>query len=265
MKLPRTLALTGALLVYGCVTAAGQVVSPPNSTVSILNWRPATNPDALAIDLDGDNIPDVTFTDSNTYPTGGGQPELHTFSVSPRSSAQLALDSVEFDSAHRFAAGDGINRLVLWSSGGGYVAYTIQGNGGLGGRGFFRDGQTGFIVVRKSVANSGWRYWWINVQARTYGVGVSIINFYGQSAANPLASVPRQSVSFSVFPNPTIDGWFVDGNGQFTLLNVQGRVVASGQLANKQFLDGRDLVSGIYLLLLQRPDGSYQRQTLLRN
>ena len=256
--------LASALLLSNSILAVGQVVHPSGASVNSLNWQPMNNPDVLAIDVDGDSSPDIEFSDSNQYPNGAGQPTFHTFTVSPYLNVELALDSAEYDSAHRYQSGQPLLRNARWSSRGGYVAYTVLGNGGLGGRGFFRDGQLGYVAVRKNVAGT-WRYWWFNVQGRNYGVGTSVVNFYGQSATTVSAVAFQQNAALlSAFPNPAVAGWTLQGFGHYQLVDATGRVLKVGTLKDTAYVDNQTLSPGLYWLLLQLPSGQWLRQPVVK-
>ncbi|MCI1189615.1 T9SS type A sorting domain-containing protein [Hymenobacter sp. DH14] len=243
--------------------AVGQVVHPASAPTVALNWQPAANPDALAIDVDGDAQPDLTFTDSNSYASTQGMPTIRTFYVTPAVGLELALDSMEYDSAHRYQAGQPISRAVRWATNGGYVAYTVLGNGGLGGRGFFRDGQPGYVVIRKNTAGR-WRYWWFNVKASYYGSGTSTVNFYGQASQALAGAVRQAAAEVLVFPNPATTGWTLQGAARYQLLDATGRRLDSGVVTGTAFISSQALAPGMYLLELQQPNGACLYRKLIR-
>lgn len=248
----------------------GQVVHADGTPVVSLNWQSdgrfgVSGTDSLVVDLDGDGSPDLTFIDSHDYSAGQGQPTSLKFSVIVRLTVQVALDSAEYDSAHRYQVGEPIMRAVRWSDdrSTAYIAYTIQGNGGTGGRGFFRDGQQGYVVVRKR-SSGVWRYWWFNVKGRRYNDNMSYVNFYGSSAPVLTAASPAVARP-AAFPNPTTAGWHIAGLGPYRLLDAIGRVQASGTLTSTTFINAEKLAAGLYLLLVgPLPDGTKTQQRLVR-
>ncbi|MBD2714470.1 T9SS type A sorting domain-containing protein [Microvirga sp. STR05] len=247
------------------VMASAQTVHPAGAALTALNWQPASNTDSLRVDVDGDNVADIIFRENNYLPTGAGQPTRYFFTAAPLSpGAELALDSVEFDSAHRFLANDEIGRGLRWSTTGAYLAYTLLGNGGIGGRGFFRNGATGYVVLRKRVANS-LNYWWFNVSGRTNGT-VSQVYFYGQSAGRTL-SFPNPGVAqaaIQVFPNPASNGWHLTGNGSFRLYDSQSRLLQHGLVNASATVSTAALAPGMYLLQFRTATGVVSNQKLIR-
>lgn len=245
--------------------AAAQTVHPAGAALTALNWQPASNTDSVRVDVDGDNVADISFRENNYLPTGAGQPTRLFFTAAPLSpGSELALDSVEFDSSHRFLANDEIGRGLRWSTAGAFLAYTLVGNGGTGGRGFFRNGATGYVVLRKRTANS-WTYWWFNVSGRSNGTA-SRVSFYGQSAGRVL-SVPNFGAALAavqVFPNPASNDWQLAGNGSFQLFDNQGRLLQHGPVNTSATISTAALVPGMYLLQFRASTGTVSYQKLIR-
>lgn len=245
--------LSTLAFVLGFVPALGQVVHPAGSPITSVNWYPvATSTDSLSLDLDNDQVKDVTFASNYSYSAPSG-PVRNIFSVTVNSKdVQLAIDSSEYDSAHRFRAGEVIRRGLRWDIKSGYLDYLLQGNGGIGGRGFFRDGQPGYVVVRKRLANNQWRYWWFHTASQKDGQRQVQLDFYGSSLGTALAaSPPAATASALAYPNPSSDSWLLPtgSSGAYRVLDCTGRVVAQGQLLDNQpRIEGRQLAPGLYWL-----------------
>ncbi|MCC3157819.1 hypothetical protein LJ737_11270 [Hymenobacter sp. 15J16-1T3B] len=230
--------LTPALLLVAEI-AVGQTVQPAGAPTTPINWQSpiygsTSFTETFPLDLNGDGTADVGFSNVYTAAAGAGAPTLRTFTVSTRNAAvELATDSVEFDSAKRFQAGQLIRNGIRWGSTG-YVDYEVTGNGGTGGRGFFRDGVPGFVVVRMAVAGA-WRYWWVQVESRSSGN--RRVNYYGASQGLPLAAAaPARRVALEAYPNPATTAWRVQPSyqGPYRLLDQLGRVVGQGQISSVQ-------------------------------
>ncbi|RAK66701.1 hypothetical protein [Hymenobacter edaphi] len=236
--------------------AVGQTVQPTGAPTTPVNWQsPASGgasfSDAYGLDLNGDGTADLGFTNVYTAPAGPGSPTMRTFVVGARHAAvELATDSVEFDSAKRLQAGQLIRHGIRWGNTG-YIDYELVGNGGVGGRGFFRDGAPGFVVARMAVAGR-WQYWWIQVESRSGGN--RRVNYYGVSPERPLrVASPVGRVALQAYPNPATTAWQVQTSyqGPYRLLDQVGRVVRRGQLGpGEAQLPAAELPAGLYRLEL---------------
>ena len=254
--------ISAALVIASVPIACGQTVHPTGATVINLNWQPSAATDSLRVDVDGDNVADIAFLHSSSPSGGQGQPSFETFSIQSRlSGVEIALDSVEFDSAHRFAAGNLIRLGLRWA-GNGYLAYTVTGNGGVGGRGFFRNGQSGYVAIRKRIAGR-WSYWWFNITGKSPTNG-STVSFYGQSAVVLSTAALRTADGAPVFPNPTADNWQLRGEGSYELFDNAGRLVDQGGMHNTGLINGKSLAPGIYFLHFFSADGTVSRRVLSR-
>lgn len=245
------------------ISSQAQVVHPTGAAVVSVNWQSAAASDSIRFDLDQDGVPDLVFTDQNYYPTGASQPTRQYFmmrSTSP--STELGLDTLEFDSAHRFAALAPIGRGLRWESSNTYLAYVLIGNGGTGGRGFFRNGVTDYVVARKQVAGR-WQYWWFNISGRSGGVP-SRVNFYGTSQA-PLSTASSQlSDLLQIFPNPTTTNWQLTGKGRYELFDATGRRVRAEAAPATATISSEGLPAGLYQLRFYPTTGGCIRRSLVR-
>ena len=262
MKLRYVGRVAAALAVVSVPRAQCQTVHPVGAPITSLNWRPNAATDSLRVDIDGDNVADVTFRHSSLPSGGQGQPSFETFSVrTPPGGAEVALDSVEYDSAHRFASGDLIRRGLRWG-GTGYLAYTVTGNGGVGGRGFFRNGQSGYVAIRKNIAGR-WSYWWFNITGKS-AANSSIVSFYGQSVVVLAVAASRLIDKVPVFPNPTTNNWQLRGEGNYKLFDNTGRLVGQGGIQSAGLINGSHLAPGIYFLRFFSADGTISQCVLAR-
>ena len=262
MKLRYVGCVAAALAVVSVPRAGCQTVHPIGAPITSLNWQPNAATDSLRVDIDGDHVADVTFRHSSRPSGGQGQPSFETFSVRiPSGGAEVALDSVEYDSAHRFASGDLIRRGLRWG-GTGYLAYTVTGNGGVGGREFFRNGQLGYVAIRKNIAGR-WSYWWLNITGRSAATS-STVSFYGQSAATLAAAASRLMDKVPVFPNPTTDNWQLRGKGSYRLFDNTGRLVGQGDIPLAGIISGSHLAPGTYFLRFFSADGTNSQCVLTR-
>ena len=136
-----------------------------------------------------------------------------------------------------------------------YLDYVLSGNGGVGGRGFFRDEQPGYVVARKQVSPGQWQYWWIHVTSKNSSKQANQqpqVDFYGSSLGSPLATAPQVARATALaYPNPSTDNWQLlpAGSGPYRLLDYTGRVVSEGQLAaGPNLIRGQYLAPGLYWL-----------------
>ena len=254
-----------SLIFAGCsLAAAGQVVHPGGAATVPLNWQPvfrtSLTPDTLALDLDGDQITDVTFLSNNYsfYFPGDTPGAKLIFAVRTRhSTTQVAADSSQPGNAHRFQAGSVIKKELKWDASyyGLYLDYaTLNGVGpGAAKQGFFGDGQPGYVVVRKPIAGNAWRYWWINVNSLTSVSGTFVrqvqVNFYGTSLTT-LATTAAPAAASRAYPNPTADNWQLPAGstGAYCLFDYAGRVVGQGQVGPSLVVLGQQLAPGFYWL-----------------
>lgn len=245
--------LSTLLLALSFTPVLGQVVHPVGAATTRINWYPlAASTDSLSLDLDNDRVNDVTFSVSYSAPLPYG-PTRDIFSVAVKAKdVQLAVDSSEYDSVHRFQAGEVIKWGLRWDIKSGYLDEYLNGNGGIGGRGFFRYGRPGYVVVRKQLANNQWRYWWFHAASEKDGLRQMQLDFYGSSLGTALAASPRAAVaSVLAYPNPSPDGWLLPAgsSGAYRVLDCTGRVVAQGQLLSSQpHIEGQQLAPGLYWL-----------------
>ena len=106
------------LLILFSGAALGQIVHPAGAPISNVNWSltvpPGTYADSLALDLDGDQVSDAVFLVSNSVSPPYG-PSQYKFEVATRQrNVQIAADSSEDDSAHRFQDQDLIRKGLRW-------------------------------------------------------------------------------------------------------------------------------------------------------
>lgn len=242
----------------------GQVIQS-NGANTQLNWRPNTAADSLTVDVDGDAAPDIVFTNINTPAGGFGLPYFTRFvaNIKRGNSAEIALDANEFDSVHRFAAGDVIGPGLLWQRGGGFLAYTVTGNGGIGGRGFFRYNNDGFVTIRKRAGNQ-MRYWWFYIGTRAIA-GTDWVSYYaGTSVALATRSSIGSEPAIVAFPNPTTAHLSFSGAASYELFNCNGLRLStsSGKLVSNISLEA--LPAGLYLLVMHIADGNTYRQMIVK-
>ncbi|MDO7875398.1 T9SS type A sorting domain-containing protein [Hymenobacter sp. ASUV-10] len=245
--------------------ARGQTVHLAGAAYVAVNWQPVATSDSIRFDLDQDGISDLTFADRNYYPTGGSQPTRLLFTMRTLSAGtELATDTSEFDSAHRFAALAPIGRGLRWQRGSTYLAYVLTGNGGTGGRGFFRNGVTDYVVVRKQIAGA-WKYWWFNISGRSGSV-LSRVNFYGVSqTALSLANSPSpQADALQVYPNPATTGWQLSGTGRYEVFDGTGRQVCAGTVPAATTISSTGLPVGLYQLYFYPVAGGRIQRVLVR-
>jgi hypothetical protein len=246
-------------------TASAQVVHPAGAPTILLNWQPASTSDSVSVDVDGDAVVDVTFREANELAAGAGQATRYIFTAHTRSAGtELGLDSLEFASVRRFASAEPIRWGLRWtSSSSGYVAYTLIGNGGTGGLGFFRNGASGYVVVRKRIAGN-WAYWWFNVTGRTSSTN-SRVNFYGQSSTVLTAAPSSSAAQIQLYPNPTTTSWYLVGHGSYQLADCHGNLVEAGTVKSSANVGRPGLAAGIYLLQFRANNGTIMRQKLVKN
>jgi len=257
--------LYALLLAVAPMAASAQLVAQPGSAPTVaVNWRPLVAIDSLEVDLTGDARPDVVFRSAAYASTGPGMPSQNYFmaGVKRNSNVELALDANEYDSAHRFQAGDVIGPGLLWQNQrSAFLDYTLIGNGGTGGRGFFRYNASGFVVFRQ-VAGSQTRYWWFFIEPRRAATDVWISYYGGSSVA--LAHTPGSAApAVQAFPNPSTVGWTLSAPAAYRLLDCRGQVVSS-QPSPTTWVDGAPLRSGLYSLELLQADGSTVRRKLVK-
>ncbi|RTQ53339.1 T9SS type A sorting domain-containing protein [Hymenobacter gummosus] len=241
--------------------AAAQTVQPAGAPTTPVGWTSpisASNSFSTAhpLDLNGDGTLDVAFANVYNAPTGGGSATLRSFSLATlHLNVEVAADSAEFDSAKRFQAGQLIRHGIRWG-GSSYLDYEVTGNGGTGGRGFFRDGVPGFVVARMAVGGT-WQYWWIFVESRSNGN--RRVGYYGVSAGLPLRTMASAHLpGLQAYPNPTASGWRVQTTyrGPYQLFDATGRVVAVGHISGPEtVLPANSLKSGLYRLQLGQSGG----------
>lgn len=243
-----------------------QIVHPAGAPTTTVNWQSPVSAAAsfrtlLPLDLNSDGNPDVVFTNDYVAPTGAGSPTRRTFTVNRLSlNVEVAVDSTEFDSAKRFQAGQIIRHGIRWGEAGGYLDYEIIGNGGTGGRGFFRDGVPGYVVARMAVG-SAWHYWWIYVASRSNNT--RRVDYFGVSQEPALGVAAVRPTELAVYPNPAATVWRVRTNyrGPFQLFDTTGRLATHGQIAAPETaLPAAALPAGLYHLLL----GSGATSTLVK-
>ena len=70
----------------------------------------------------------------------------------------------------------------------------------------------------------------------------------------------------TVFPNPACDRIHVHatGSGNYTLMDMHGRLVRSGTIVQRSTIDVRDLVRGVYLLTVETPEGEATHRVVLQ-
>ncbi|MCC2548259.1 T9SS type A sorting domain-containing protein [Hymenobacter sp. BT175] len=252
-----------------------QVVQPSGGAVTSLSWQSpvwgaSSFTESSSLDLNADGTPDLRFTNNVFVPPGGSSATTRTFTVAAmQSSVEVACDSVEFDSAKRYQAGQTIRRGASWQPSG-YVDYVVQGNGGTGGRGFFRDGVAGAVVARLQVAGQ-WQYWWVQVEPRYAAQGTQyrrLVSF-GQSPAPLLATAgSRNTLAATIYPNPASSAWSVrvPGGSAYQLLDNLGRVVGTGKISEstETMVPAASLPAGVYYLELRNGAGQPTRLRLLR-
>ncbi|MDB5236799.1 MAG: hypothetical protein JWR44_3792 [Hymenobacter sp.] len=251
------------LLVAFALTAQAQVVQSTGAANVPLNWQPAAATDSLLVDVSGDGWPDIVFKSTNTPPTGQGMPSFTNFTASLKagSGMAIAIDANEFDSVHRFVAGDPIGPGLLWQNGGGYLAYTVTGNGGTGGRGFFRFNADGFIVIRKNVG-SQMRYWWFYIGPRS-APGAEWVLYYAGTSMALAATAAVPAAPLLAFPNPSADHLTLSRPATYQLFDSQGRLLRSSPTTPVSVIEVGGLPSGSYQLITHGTDGNSTRQQIL--
>ncbi len=219
------------------------------------------------MDVDGNAQPDVVFKSTNVPSGGQGQPSTRTFRADVRTGRRAerkyAIDDKEFDSVHRFVAGDQIGPGLRWRNvGGGFLDYTITGNGGTGGRGFFRSNASGFVAFRKSTGGQ-MRYWWFYIEPRIAATDAWISYYAGTSVV--LATHSSQP-AFAVlpYPNPTISCWKLLSAVKYQLFDGCGRLVSSVPDKPATLIQAERLPSGLYALPVYRNDGTVGRQAVVK-
>ena len=249
---------TFLLLLLG-LPSYSQVIRSGSANVPV-SWRPAALEDSLLVDVDGDKMPDVVFKTTTISSNGPSQPSSFRFTAGAArgSNAEVAIDAAEYDSAHRFIVGDSIGPGLLWQRGGGYLAYTITGNGGTGGRGFFRS-QEGFLAIRKRVGDQ-MRYWWFYLGTRSgnsdwvsYFAGTTVVLGRPITAALP---------PISAFPNPAATIVNLSQPAHYELFDTRGQLVSTSRDKPVNSISLDALPSGLYLLRMLTFDGRYQHQKL---
>lgn len=244
------------LLAISPFGAAAQVVQSAGAANIPVNWRPAFASDSVQVDVTGDGRPDLSFT-ASVNPSGGqGQPSVSRFTVLVKSGSNLevAINANEFDSAHRFLAGDRIGAGLIWRNrGGGYLDYTIQGNGGTGGRGFFRNNADGFVVFRQVTASQT-RYWWFYVEPRL-AAGSNWIGYYAGTAVALAAATAVAPALVDAFPNPATTAWSLSVPAAYSLFDSQGKLIRSSATPITS-IDARTLPSGLYTVFMRTAKGT---------
>lgn len=253
------------LLAVAPLVAPAQVIQPSGPGNVPLNWRPAAAIDSLLVDVNGDAIPDIKFTRSS-FPSGGmGQPSLSYFNayVGRASGMEIAMDAAEFDSPHRFVVGDLIGTGLQWQgAGGGYLDYTVVGNGGTGGRGFFRNNASGFVVIRRNLGSQV-RYWWFYIEPRTTAVG-NWVGYYGGTSVALSAAAPSPAPTIQAFPNPATASWQLSAPAAYELYDQQGRHVGSSLSKPANGVDAGTLAPGAYWLVVPGSTGPATRRRLVK-
>lgn len=254
-----------ALLLIAPLVVQAQLITSPGPGDVPINWRPTANVDSLAVDVNGDAVADIRFTRTYTPSGGPGQPTFSYFNAGTgkNSGMQIAMDANEFDSVHRFVAGDQIGPGLQWQSGGGYLDYTVVGNGGTGGRGFFRNNAAGFVVIRQNVG-SQMRYWWFYVEPRLSPTSGNWVSYYGSTSVALASGSPVQAPSTQAFPNPTPTNWQLSAPMAYELYDNQGRQLSSSHGARTQIVGAGGLAAGTYLLVLQTAGGATFRRSLIK-
>ncbi|MET4076097.1 T9SS type A sorting domain-containing protein [Hymenobacter sp. UYCo722] len=258
---------TWAILLFLMIPplAHAQVVQPAGSVNVPVNWHPMAAADSVLVDVDGDAVPDVRFKNTNTSPTGQGMPSFTNFvaGTTARSSAEIAIDDNEFDSAHRFAAGDAIGPGLRWQRGSTYLAYIVTGNGGTGGRGFFRNNADGFVTIGKAVGNQ-MRYWWFYIGPRAAPGSEWVVYYSGSSVALAAGTPGPPAAAIQAFPNPTTSHLALSGAAAYQLFDCQGRLQSSSFSVPVSAIDVNALPCGLYLLETRGADGRLTRQKVVK-
>jgi hypothetical protein len=254
------------LLALGPLAAHGQIVQSMGAGNIVINWRPLAATDSLVLDIDGNVQPDVVFTSTNVTSGSQGQASSRTFKASVRagSGVEIAIDDNEFDSVHRFVAGDLIGPGLRWqNTGGGFLDYAITGNGGTGGRGFFRFHASGFIAFRKNTGGQ-MRYWWFYIEPRLAATDTWVSYYAGTSVA--LATRGGLTPAFTVFayPNPTTSVWRLSSTVKYRLFDVRGRLVHKELHKPTDVVEAENLPPGIYSLLMYDANGAVGRQVVVK-
>jgi hypothetical protein len=254
------------LLAASPLVAHAQLIPASGPGDVLVNWRPTAAVDSLRLDVNGDGITDIRFTRSYIASGGQSQPTLSYFNayVGRNSGMEIAIDANEFDSVHRFVAGDQIGPGLLWqSTGGGFLDYTITGNGGTGGRGFFRYNAAGFVVIRRNLG-SQMRYWWFYIEPRLASANGNWISYYGGTSVALAAGTPQQESLLQAYPNPATASWQLSVPTAYELYDNQGRQVDSSCGRRAQVVEARGLAAGTYLLVLRGADGAAIRRPLIK-
>ena len=248
------------LLSISAVTVHAQVIQSGGATTPV-SWRPAAVTDSLRIDVDGDAAPDLVFKTTATTPSGSGQPSFFWFTVyvARGSRAEMAIDANEFDSVHRFASGDAIGPGLLWQNGG-YLAYTVTGNGGTGGRGFFRSND-GFIAIRKQVGNQ-MRYWWFYLGTRA--AGTDWVGYYAGTAVALANHLATGTPPVLAYPNPAVTAVALSRPVAYELFDSRGALVSTSLDKPVTKIALEALPAGLYLLQTHSASGSVFRQKLVK-
>ncbi len=227
-----------------------------------LNWRPTAATDSLVVDVDGDAAPDVVFTSVNTSPTGQGLPSFFRFtaSIKRNSSTEIAIDANEYDSVHRFVAGDVIGPGLLWQRGGGYLASTVTGNGGTGGRGFFRTND-GFVAIRKQTSNQ-LIYWWFYIGSRA--AGTDWVGYYAGTSVALASYAAIGSPAVLAFPNPATNMVALSRLATYELFDSRGALVRTSARKPVAEIALETLPAGLYLLQTHSDNGEIIRQKIVK-
>lgn len=249
------------LLSFLAFPAQAQRIQTGGATTQ-LNWRPAAAIDSLVVDVDGDAAPDVVFTSVSTSPSGPGLPSFFRFTASIKrgSIAEIAIDASEFDSAHRFVAGDVIGPGLLWQRGGGYLASTVTGNGGTGGRGFFRTND-GFVAIRKQ-ANNQLIYWWFYIGSRA--AGTDWVGYYAGTSVALASHAATATPPTLAFPNPAATIVALSRPAIYKLFDSRGALVSASLHKPVSEIELQSLPVGLYLLQTYADDGKIIRQKLVK-
>lgn len=98
--------------------------------------------------------------------------------------------------------------------------------------------------------------------------GNSVLYVDNLNFDNLISSVPEQSVKntlFNLYPNPASDSFYIGLNGKNTsvsIYNLNGMLVQSGSVSNKDFVNISTLPQGMYIVKIRTNEFTYEKKLI---